>query len=94
MVVYSQIYYRSRRGIKELDLVLLPFSEKQFPLLSTEEQELYSNLLSQEDQVLWDWFFLLEFPVKKEYHHLITKILNFYKSYSQEQSALAGTALS
>lgn len=86
MALFPQIYYRSRRGIKELDLILLPFTEKQFPLLNFEEQELYVNLLSQEDQILWDWFFLLEFPAKEEYRSLISKILNFYRSHQKETS--------
>lgn len=83
MSLYSQILYRSRRGIKELDLILIPFSEKQYPLLSEHEQDLYAQILSQEDQILWDWFFLLEFPAKDEYRELISAILNFYRLNQQ-----------
>lgn len=84
MSVFSQVLYRSRRGIKELDLILIPFSEKQYPLLDAHEQELYQTLLSQEDQLLWDWFFLLDFPAKLEYQQLITDILNYYRVQQQE----------
>lgn len=90
MAIYPQAYYRSRRGIKELDLILIPFTEKQFPLLSSEEQDLYVTLLSQEDQILWDWFFLLDFPPKEEYRTLIFKILNFYRTQEcHSQSSIA-----
>lgn len=84
MSIFSQVLYRSRRGIKELDLILIPFSEKQYPLLDAHEQELYQTLLSQEDQLLWDWFFLLDFPAKQEYQQLITDILNYYRVQQQE----------
>lgn len=51
----QKIFWHSRRGMLELDLLLLPFAEDVFDTLSNKEQLLYSELLEQEDQDLFAW---------------------------------------
>lgn len=51
----NKLYWASRRGMLELDLVLLPFVENVFPGLDLEDQQRYWALMDQEDQDLFAW---------------------------------------
>lgn len=51
----NKLFWHSRRGMLELDLLLLPFLEKCFDDLSVEEQVSYEQLLAGEDQDLFAW---------------------------------------
>ncbi|WP_415128125.1 succinate dehydrogenase assembly factor 2 [Paracoccus sp. (in: a-proteobacteria)] len=44
-----------RRGIKEMDLILGPFSDSELTGLSEPELELYEVLLAENDQDLYPW---------------------------------------
>lgn len=52
----NRLVWASRRGMLELDLVLQPFVENIFPTLDTSDQQLYEQLLEEEDQDLFVWF--------------------------------------
>lgn len=52
----NRLRWASRRGMLELDLVLLPFLENVYPKLSSAHQELFVKLLEGEDQDLFNWF--------------------------------------
>lgn len=51
----NRLFWASRRGMLELDLVLLPFAENIFPQLPEDDQQRYWKLLDQEDQDLFAW---------------------------------------
>jgi antitoxin CptB len=53
---FNRLRWRSRRGMLELDLLLLPFFDEVFPELESDEQQAFIKLLEQEDPILWDWF--------------------------------------
>ena len=44
-----------RRGIKEMDLILGPFSDSELEALTPEELDLYEALLHENDQDLYPW---------------------------------------
>lgn len=52
----NRLKWASRRGMLELDLVLLPFLENIYPALPQPDQELFVKLLECEDQDLFAWF--------------------------------------
>jgi antitoxin CptB len=52
----QRIRWRSRRGMLELDLVLVPFTDQYFEQLTREQQDLYIRLLDSEDQDLLAWW--------------------------------------
>jgi antitoxin CptB len=54
-VELKKLYWHSRRGMLELDLLLIPFVQKRLSALSDEEQQLYEQLLEEEDQDLFVW---------------------------------------
>ncbi len=51
----QKIYWRSRRGMLELDLLLAPFTLEAYAGLSAEDQSRYRQLLDCEDQDLFAW---------------------------------------
>ncbi len=52
---YNRVIWGSRRGMLELDLMLLPFVETRYRKLARAEQQLYHRLLACEDQDLFAW---------------------------------------
>ena len=54
----KRILIRSwRRGTKELDLILGKFSNNNVSKLETTELDLYEQLLSNDDYVIYNWLF-------------------------------------
>ena len=51
----KRMYWHSRRGMLELDLILVPFAEQVLPGLSAAQQHDYARLLEEEDQDLFLW---------------------------------------
>ncbi|MBX9913500.1 MAG: succinate dehydrogenase assembly factor 2 [Pseudomonadaceae bacterium] len=52
----NQLFWHSRRGMLELDLLLVPFVREVFPTLDAVNQERYRQLLTCEDQDMFGWF--------------------------------------
>lgn len=52
----NRLIWGSRRGMLELDLILLPFIDNVYPTLSPEDQLSYQQLLTSEDQDMYAWF--------------------------------------
>ena len=53
---FNRLRWRARRGMLELDLLLLPFFDEVFHSLPGPEQEVFIRLLEEEDQDLLRWF--------------------------------------
>jgi len=51
----NKLMWASRRGMLELDLMLMPFVENVYSTLDEENQQRYWQLLDQEDQDLFSW---------------------------------------
>lgn len=51
----SRLLWASRRGMLELDLILMPFVEHVYPTLDESDRQRYWKLLDQEDQDLFAW---------------------------------------
>jgi len=58
----NRLFWASRRGMLELDLVLQPFLDDIYPTLETADQERYQKLLECEDQDMFGWFLRRETP--------------------------------
>ena len=71
----QKIFWHSRRGMLELDLLLVPFSQNVFTSLSLEMQLLYRDLHAEEDQDLWDWLVLGRVPPDLRFEKIIKRIL-------------------
>ena len=65
-----------RRGMKEMDLILGSFFDKNMQLLNSEEISNYESLLLQDDQVVFSWFSKQE-TVPLEFVDMVAKIAKF-----------------
>lgn len=73
---HNRLFWRSRRGMLELDVLLVPFVKEAFPSLSEENQALYKKLIDCEDPDLFRWFMQKEQPDDPELAIIVEMILN------------------
>lgn len=78
----QKIYWRSRRGMLELDLLLGPFTLEAYTDLGAGDQLLYRQLLSCEDQDLYAW--LMRREDAADYQPIIDMILAHNSANSGE----------
>jgi antitoxin CptB len=62
----NRLFWASRRGMLELDLVLLPFLDNIYETLEPEDQQRYVRLMDEQDQDLFAWFMRREDPAAPE----------------------------
>lgn len=72
---YKRIYWASRRGMLELDLVLMPFAENRVRELSEQDQQRYIRLLECEDTELFAWFLQRQRPQDSELAAIVDIVL-------------------
>ena len=73
---------RSRRGLLELDLLLLPFAQGAYAELSKSEQQVYERLLIEDDVVLLEW--LKGTPVEEaDKQAMIDRVLHWHAEYGK-----------
>jgi len=68
----GQLRWQCRRGMLELDYVLIGFLDQHFSNLSPEDQRLFVRLLDFEDQLLLDWVMGNVVPSDPDIRRLIT----------------------
>ena len=68
---YKRIRWASRRGMLELDLVLMPFLENIYPTLEQADKERYWLLLEEQDQDLFSWFMRRNDPANPELQRIV-----------------------
>lgn len=69
-IEYKKLLWHSRRGMLELDLLLLPFARETLQDLDEEQLSLYRALLQEQDQDLFAWL------IEREAHpHAPTRAL-------------------
>ncbi len=69
-----------RRGTKEMDLILGPFSDSELKTLSPAELDEYERLLNENDQDLYPWITARsrgETPGPQEFEALLNRIAAF-----------------
>lgn len=71
----ARLKWACRRGMLELDVLLLPFVEQAFDSLSYAEQENFERLLSCDDPDLYAWFMGHQKCHDPEFAHLVSTLL-------------------
>ena len=71
-----RLRWASRRGMLELDLVLLPFVEKVYETLPEDEKLLFDKLLDCEDTELFNWFLEKGKPDEPELQKIVKIVLD------------------
>jgi antitoxin CptB len=67
----KRLFWGSRRGMLELDLILLPFLENVYPTLEQADKELYWELLECEDQDMFNWFINRQDPENTKLQRIV-----------------------
>jgi len=70
----KRLRWQCRRGVKELDVVLYAYLERDYAKASTLEQQLFVELLAFEDDRLLAYFFSGDLPESDELRTLVRKI--------------------
>ena len=72
---YNRIFWASRRGMLELDLILVPFVEQRLRELDAIDLQRYINLLECEDTELFAWFMQRQMPEDPELAGIVEQIV-------------------
>ncbi|WP_417596632.1 succinate dehydrogenase assembly factor 2 [Oceanospirillum sp.] len=73
----KRLQWQSRRGMWELDLMLVPFVRDCFQGLDKEDRQRYEQLLECEDQDLFVWLMQRDLPEEPEYRVILEKIITY-----------------
>lgn len=72
----KKLRWKSRRGMKELDVLLEAFFEQQADSLATGDWPELEELLAREDDVLFDWISGRNLPSNPAMLNLIDTLIN------------------
>ncbi|MFT0213154.1 succinate dehydrogenase assembly factor 2 [Pseudomonas sp. F1_0610] len=72
----KRLMWHSRRGMLELDVLLVPFTEQVYPTLSEEDQARYRKLINCEDQDMFGWFMQRNEPEDPDLRHIVRMMLD------------------
>jgi antitoxin CptB len=75
-VVERRLRWRCRRGMRELDQLLLRYLDVRWPQAPESERAVFLRLLECEDDKLWQWFMGRERPERTDLHDLVAAILD------------------
>ena len=70
----SRIFWRCRRGIKEMDIVLQDFIKNSYDELNNENKSAFSKLLEEQDLDILNWVLGKDKPNDKTLIEIIKKI--------------------
>ena len=71
----KRVRWRCRRGMRELDQLLLRFLDTRWPSADDAERSVFLRLLDCEDDKLWQWCMGREQPADQELHALVQRII-------------------
>ncbi|WP_353410698.1 succinate dehydrogenase assembly factor 2 [Arenicella sp. 4NH20-0111] len=57
MLTETQLHWRCRRGVRELDVLFTRFLQNHYSDLSVEEQKVFQEMLEVQDPIIMDWLF-------------------------------------
>lgn len=72
----NRLFWHSRRGMLELDVLLVPFVREVYPQLDADDQARYRKLLECEDQDMFGWFMQREEPSDPDLQRMVRMILD------------------
>lgn len=76
----KRVRWHSRRGMLELDVLLLPYAENVYDTLSAEDQAHYRNLLECEDPDLFAWFMEHQEPQDLAMARMVNLVLDYART--------------
>ena len=76
----KRLYWHSRRGMWELDLLLVPFLEQRYDSLDEADQLAFRQLIDEEDQDLFMWLMRREWPEDPSRRRIVQLIVEHAES--------------
>ena len=73
---WDRLRWQCRRGMLELDVLLVPFVKEVYPSLDAEDQARYRKLLECEDQDMFGWFMQRGEPEDADLRRMVRMILD------------------
>ncbi|MBY5969526.1 MULTISPECIES: succinate dehydrogenase assembly factor 2 [Halomonas] len=73
----KRLHWHSRRGMWELDLLLLPFLEHRYDDLDEADKAAYRDLITEEDQDLFIWLMRREWPEEPTRRRIVQMIVDY-----------------
>ena len=70
----KRLRWRCRRGMRELDQLMLRYLDTRWPIADDAERKLFLQLLDCEDDKLWRWFMGLERPEEESIDAIVRRI--------------------
>ena len=81
----KRLYWHSRRGMWELDLLLIPFLEHRYHELDAADQAAYQALIKEEDQGLFIWLMRREWPQDATLRDIVKQIVEYAETTDNDQ---------
>lgn len=73
---FNKLFWHSRRGMLELDVLLVPFLQEAYRDLPEDDQARYQKLLDCEDTDMFSWFMQKSKPEDPELARIVKIILD------------------
>jgi antitoxin CptB len=70
----ARLRWRCRRGMRELDQLLLRYLDREWPTAPESERAVFLRVLESEDDKLWQWVMGRERPEDADVHALVRRI--------------------
>lgn len=70
----AKLKWHCRRGMRELDVLLVTYCEKEYPMATEVEQRTFAQFLELQDDVIFDYLFGSRQPEAVELFELVNKI--------------------
>ena len=71
-----RLRWHCRRGIKEVEVLLVPFFEERYTGLSAADKLLFEKLLEQHDVDMFEWFTHRSKPEEADLAHIVSLVLS------------------
>jgi len=71
-----RLTWQCRRGIKEVEILLIPFFEKYFMDMTREEQGDFEEFLKEQDADMFEWFTMRVIPENPKMAKVVDVILS------------------
>jgi antitoxin CptB len=81
----KRLYWHSRRGMWELDLLLIPFLKHRYEQLDETDRAAYRALIDHEDQELFTWLMRREWPQDDALRRLVKMIVDYAETTDNDQ---------
>ena len=80
---HGRLRWKCRRGMLELDMVLLPFLDAHYDAMTAGQQRQFEKLLTQEDPVLQSWFMQQVVPEDAEMAAMVDYITTLLRQQKE-----------